>query len=38
MSKFQGIAGGLKYFQEGILFKFALDSHGLYGGIRQHMP
>jgi hypothetical protein len=27
-----GIAGGLKYFQEGILFKFALDSHGLYGG------
>eukprot|EP01119_Soliformovum_irregulare_P020731 TRINITY_DN6771_c0_g1_i1.p1 TRINITY_DN6771_c0_g1~~TRINITY_DN6771_c0_g1_i1.p1 ORF type:complete len:1301 (+),score=414.07 TRINITY_DN6771_c0_g1_i1:81-3983(+) len=26
-----GIAGGEKYIAQGILFKFAVDSHGLYG-------
>ena len=29
--KFQGgIAGGTKYFHEGIIFKFAVDDNGLY--------
>lgn len=27
-----GIAGGAKYFQEGIFFKLPIDSHGIYGG------
>lgn len=26
------IAGGEKYIVRGILFKFAVDEHGLYGG------
>jgi hypothetical protein len=27
-----GVAGGEKYIEEGIFFKFAKDSLGLYGG------
>src|SRR3989338_1661967 len=31
-TRFGGVAGGKKYFIAGILFKFAIDTHGLYGG------
>ncbi|KAL6078670.1 Histidine kinase A, variant 2 [Balamuthia mandrillaris] len=27
-----GVAGGLKYFADGIFFKFAVDEHGIYAG------
>ncbi len=27
-----GTAGGVKYIYHGILFKFARDEHGIYGG------
>lgn len=27
-----GVAGGTKFIVQGILFKFALDDHGIYGG------
>jgi hypothetical protein len=40
-----GVAGGEKYIEEGIFFKFAKDSLGLYGGdefaakgSRRHPP
>jgi hypothetical protein len=32
-----GIAGGQKYVVSGILFKFAIDNHGLYGGDENAM-
>jgi hypothetical protein len=28
-----GIAGGLKFLNDGLLFKVAADNHGLYGSI-----
>ena len=31
-TRFGGIAGGEKYYKNGILYKFARDIHGLYGG------